>query len=96
MALAIRSAHWPAAGSLVNNRNLTINGTNSTPVVFSGTIGISSALGGNDFFSQDATHQAITRTFTKTGSGSQTISGQLEATGNFTAATLSGRHADSE
>lgn len=70
------------AGSLLNHRNLTLAGANASPVVFSGTLGLSAALGGNDFMINNGT---ITRVFSKTGAGSQTLSGPMEPTGNFNA-----------
>ena len=73
-------------GSVLNGRNLTLGGTNATPVNFSGTLGISSALGGSDYMVTGG-GSASTRVFTKNGSGSQTFSGIFETTGNFNSAS---------
>jgi hypothetical protein len=66
------------AGSLINHGNLTLGGVNTTPVTFSGTMGLSAALGGSG-------NPIAGRIFTKNGSGTQVISGTLESTGNFDA-----------
>lgn len=86
------------AGSFINHGNLTIGGTNTTPVTFSGTLGLSTALGGNNdpfFNGSSATTAPASRVFTKNGSGTQIISGALESTaagcticGNFTSASV--------